>query len=214
MPRFRFLSIVSFFAALTTLFLSSCSQQIFDRHQSKMIVSVEDQTMLLTQNGEPVKSYKISTSKFGLGDTPQSMRTPLGKMKVARKYGRNQPAGAVFKSRKPTGEVLEPNAPGRDPIVTRILWLKGTERRNKNAFSRYIYIHGTPEESRIGEAASYGCIRMTSTDIIDLYSRVGVHAEVKVIRESLEETIHGREYQRMVRAAEKAKQEEQEARQG
>ena len=159
--------------------------------------------MLLTQYGKPVKSYKISTSKFGLGDTPSSMRTPLGKMMVAKKIGYKQPQGAVFKARKPTGEVIAANAPGRDPIVTRIIWLKGTEQRNKNAFSRYIYIHGTPEESRIGSVASYGCIRMSSKDIVDLYSRIGVNAEVNVIRGALSKTMKGREYVRMVKAARK-----------
>ncbi|WP_347441690.1 L,D-transpeptidase [Rubritalea sp.] len=168
-----------------------------------MLVSVEDQTMLLTQFGKPVKSYKVSTSKFGLGDTPRSMRTPLGRMQVAKKIGHKQPEGAVFKARRPTGEVIPPNAPGRDPIVTRILWLKGTERRNKNAFKRYIYIHGTPEESRIGHAASYGCIRMNSRDVVDLYSRIGVNAEVKVIRGPLNATFKGREYVRMEKAARK-----------
>lgn len=169
-----------------------------------MLVSVEDQTMLLTQHGQPVKSYKISTSKFGLGDTPRSMRTPLGRMQVAKKIGHKQPQGAVFKSRRPTGEVIAPNSPGRDPIVTRIMWLKGTERRNKNAFERYIYIHGTPEESRIGEAASYGCIRMKSSDVVDLYSRIGVNAEVKVIRGGLNNTLDGLRYQRMAKSQEKA----------
>lgn len=194
------LRILTFFSSLIALLLSSCSNTL-DINQSKMLVSVEDQTMLLTQFGKPVKSYKISTSKFGLGDTPSSMRTPMGKMKVARKYGYKQPEGAVFKSRRPTGEIIPPNAPGRDPIVTRIMWLKGTEKRNKNAFKRYIYIHGTPEESRIGIAASYGCIRMTSKDIVDLYSRIGLNAEVKVIRASLNETPKGREYVRMEKAA-------------
>ena len=122
---------------------------------------------------------------------------------MAKKIGYKQPLGAVFKSRRPTGEVIAPNAPGRDPIVTRIIWLKGTEKCNKNAFRRYIYIHGTPEESRIGSAASYGCIRMTSRDIIDLYSRIGINAEVKVIKESLIKTPQGREYVRMKKAAQK-----------
>lgn len=196
----RILTLLSSLAFLQLL--SSCSST-HDINQSKMLVSVEDQTMLLTQFGKPIKSYKISTSKFGLGDTPNSMRTPLGTMKVAKKFGHRQPQGAVFKSRRPTGEVIAPNAPGRDPIVTRIIWLKGTEPRNKNAFRRYIYIHGTPEESRIGSAASYGCIRMTSKDIVDLYSRVGVNAEVKVIRTSLDNTLKGREYVRMEKEAQK-----------
>ncbi len=189
-------TILPILSAALAFGLSSCSSTL-DMHNSKMLVSVEDQTMLLTQHGKPVKAYKVSTSKFGLGDTPNSMRTPLGRMKVAKKIGYKQPAGAVFKSRRPTGEVLPPNAPGRDPIVTRIIWLKGTERRNRNAFGRYIYIHGTPEEKRIGHKASFGCIRMTSNDIIDLYSRIGINAEVKVIRGSLEESSHRRKYARV-----------------
>jgi lipoprotein-anchoring transpeptidase ErfK/SrfK len=91
----------------------------------------------------------------------------------------------VFKSRRPTGEVLPPNAPGRDPIVSRILWLQGTEYANRNAYRRFIYIHGTPEEWRVGSPASFGCIRMKSNDVIDLYSRVGVGAEIEIVRGSL-----------------------------
>ena len=132
-----------------------------------------------------MKSYLISTSKFGLGDQPGSKYTPLGTMRIARKIGGGAPSGAVFKSRRRTGEILRPNSPGRDPIVSRILWLKGTQRENRNAYRRFIYIHGTPEEWRIGTPASYGCIRMKSRDVIDLYRRVGVGAEVKVIRGSL-----------------------------
>ena len=193
MHRLNFPTLRVICLSASCLFLNSCaSKRSLDAQQSKMLVSVEDQLMVLTQNGKQIRSYKVSTSKFGLGDTPRSMRTPLGTMQVAKKIGKGQPEGAVFKSRQPTGEVLEPNAPGRDPIVTRIMWLKGTERRNKNAFQRYIYIHGTPEERRIGEAASYGCMRMTSKDIIDLYSRIGVNAEVKVIRGSVEENSYGR----------------------
>ena len=157
--------------------------------------------MLLTQFGKPIKTYKISTSKFGEGDTPRSMCTPLGTMKVARKIGHNEPNGAVFKSRRPTGEVISPNAPGRDPIVTRIMWLKGTERRNSNAFERYIYIHGTPEESRIGEKASYGCIRMSSKDVADLYGRIGVNADVTVIKGPLSDTLAGLQYRFMAKSS-------------
>ncbi|QTN34294.1 L,D-transpeptidase [Akkermansiaceae bacterium] len=153
-----------------------------------MIVSVRDQKLLLLRDGKPVKSYSISTSKFGVGDTPNSNKTPLGKMKVAKKIGAGQPPGAVFKSRRPTGEVLKPNAPGRDPIVSRILWLTGTQSENRNAFRRYIYIHGTPEHSRLGSPASYGCIRMGCKDVVDLYNRVGTGADVYVIRGPLKKT--------------------------
>lgn len=153
--------------------------------RNKMVVSIRDQRMLLVRDGKPVKSYKISTSKFGVGDKPKSNCTPLGRMEVSRKIGDDAPAGAVFKARRPTGEVIKPNAPGRDPVVSRILWLKGTQPQNRNAFKRYIYIHGTPEERRLGTPASYGCIRMGERDVIDLYKRVGLGADVFIIRGSL-----------------------------
>lgn len=101
-------------------------------------------------------------------------------MRIKKKIGDGAPAGAVFKSRMLTGEVLPVDAPGRDPIVTRILWLEGLEPHNRNAYQRFIYIHGTPEERNIGQAVSYGCIRMRSQDIIELYDRVGTGARVEV----------------------------------
>lgn len=181
----RFLSVLSFLIYLG--FLSSCSISGYARKDtsSQMFVSVKDQKMLLLKDGTPVKTYPVSTSKFGLGSKPGSKKTPLGNMEVAQKFGGGAPLGAVFKSRVRTGEVLKPNTPGRDPIVTRIMWLDGKDRNNRNTFSRYIYIHGTPEEYRIGKPASYGCIRMKSKDIADLYRRVGVGARVKVFRGSL-----------------------------
>jgi lipoprotein-anchoring transpeptidase ErfK/SrfK len=91
----------------------------------------------------------------------------------------------VFKDRKATGEVLAPDAPGRDPIVTRILWLRGREAQNANAYSRYIYIHGTPEERNIGTRASFGCIRMRSRDVIQLYDIVGPQARVTILNAPL-----------------------------
>jgi len=153
--------------------------------RNKVIVSVSDQRMLLVRDGAPVKTYKISTSKFGLGDRPNSNRTPLGHLQIAKKIGDNAALGTVFKGRRPTGEVLKPNAPGRDPIVTRILWLTGSESRNQNTFRRTIYIHGTPEENRLGTPASYGCIRMGSRDVVDLYNRLGTGADVFIIRGSI-----------------------------
>lgn len=174
---------------LGALGLNSCgtSPSSFgsDNH-NKMIVSVRDQKMLLVRDGTPVKSYKISTSKFGVGDGPGSNCTPLGRMQIAKKIGDNAPSGTVFKARRRTGEVIPPNAPGRDPVVTRIMWLTGTESRNQNAFRRTIYIHGTPEERRLGSPASFGCIRMGSRDVADLYNRVGAGADVFVIRGSIQ----------------------------
>jgi lipoprotein-anchoring transpeptidase ErfK/SrfK len=146
-----------------------------------VIVSVKDQKLgIYDQNGKLIQSYKISTSKFGLGDTPGSNCTPLGKHEIVAKIGHGLPKGAVLKSRSWNGEVLPPNAPGRDPIVSRILWLKGLEGRNRNAFNRFIYIHGTPEEKNLGKPASYGCIRMGMTDVIKLFEDLGIGTTVEI----------------------------------
>lgn len=150
-----------------------------------MEVSVPEQKMALYRNGDLVKTYRVSTSRFGLGNQKGSYRTPLGKMEVAEKIGGGKPAGAVFKSRRWTGEIIRPNAPGRDPIVSRILWLNGLERKNKNTYSRCIYIHGTAAEKDIGRPASYGCIRMKSRDVIDLCGKVGEGARVFVVPKNL-----------------------------
>ena len=90
-----------------------------------------------------------------------------------------------------TGEIVAPNSPGRDPIVTRILWLRGREAQNANAFGRYIYIHGTPEERLIGTPASYGCIRMRSTDVVQLYNIVGIGAAVTIVDVPLVSAVPG-----------------------
>lgn len=134
------------------------------------VVSVKDQKMAVMRNGQVVKTYPISTSKFGLGDRKGSCRTPLGAHRIVSKIGTGQPKGMVFKSRKPTGECVAPNSPGRDPIVTRIMWLEGLESRNRNARSRLIYIHGTAEEHTIGTPASYGCVRMKSNDVYEAFN--------------------------------------------
>lgn len=147
----------------------------------RVVVSVRDQKMALLEKGKLVAMYPVSTSKFGLGDRSGSYGTPLGELEIAQKIGDGVAAGTVFKDRRRTGEVVQVNAPGRDPIVTRIIWLRGREAQNAHAFSRDIYIHGTPEERNIGRPASYGCIRMRSNDIINLYSRVGPGAEVSII---------------------------------
>lgn len=152
---------------------------------NEVIVSVKEQKLMLLQNGAKVATYPVSTSKFGLGDRHGSMATPLGVMKVAQKIGDHAPSGAVFHHRRFTGEILKPNAPGRDPIITRILWLRGLEERNARAFSRAIYIHGTPEEKKIGKPASYGCIRMKSKDVAALYSQLPVGAVVQVVKDRL-----------------------------
>jgi hypothetical protein len=152
---------------------------------NQVIISVLDQKLMLVQNGGKVATYPVSTSMFGLGDAWGRMTTPLGYLAVEKKIGDTAPTGAVFHNRRLTGEVLQPNAPGRDPITTRIIWLRGLETQNAHAFQRCIYIHGTPEEKRIGRPASYGCIRMKSTDVAELYDRVPLGALVQITPEHL-----------------------------
>ena len=167
-------------ALLIAVLMSNCSTTKPSR-ASKMVVSVADQRLVVfDQEGKPKKSYPVSTSKFGLGDRPGSYKTPVGKMVVREKVGGGAKPGTVFKGRKPTGEVLKPNSPGRDPIVSRIMWLGGAQESTRNAYGRCIYIHGTAEEWRVGTPASYGCIRMKSKDVIDLYETVGVGSAVYV----------------------------------
>jgi len=145
-----------------------------------MIVSVPDQELALVDRGKLIVRYSISTSKFGTGDSNASYRTPLGTLFVSAKIGDRLPAGSVIKNRIPTGEIVVADTPGRDPIVSRVIWLRGMETRNAKARDRCIYIHGTPEERRIGKPASFGCIRMRSRDIIDLYDRVHIGTHVVI----------------------------------
>jgi hypothetical protein len=148
---------------------------------SSIVVSVPDQKLALIENGVSIAQFSISTSKFGLGDKSGSYATPLGSLAIASKIGANAPLGAVFKSRIRTGEILRPNAKGRDPIVTRILWLRGLEKCNARAFARNIYIHGTPVERLIGRPASYGCIRMRSRDVASLFAAVNVGTKIAIV---------------------------------
>lgn len=134
-------------------------------------VSVAEQTLHLLLNGERVKSWPVSTSKFGLGTEPGSFRTPCGRFRVAEKHGDGLAEWAVLKSRKPTGELARPGGDD-DQVLTRILWLEGIEPDNANTKDRYIYIHGTNQEDAIGQPASHGCIRLRNSDVVDLYDRV------------------------------------------
>jgi lipoprotein-anchoring transpeptidase ErfK/SrfK len=162
-----------------TLFLASCATPKDMQHH--VVISVKDQKLALLDREKLVATYPVSTSKYGLGDWRGSYRTPLGELEIAEKIGGGMPAGTVFKDRRLTGEIVFPNAPGRDPIVTRIIWLRGREPQNANAFGRDIYIHGTPEERNLGLPVSYGCVRMSSNDVIKLYEIVGLGAQVTIV---------------------------------
>ncbi len=185
---------------LWLVWLTSATQ-VAHSASDKVVVSVADQELAFIKRGKTIARYPVSTSKFGIGDGVGTYRTPLGLMYVSAKLGDGLPAGAVIKSRMATGEVVAPNAPGRDTIVSRVLWLRGKEDQNRNARERCIYIHGTAEERRVGQRASYGCIRMKSKDVIDLYTRVHIGTPVLVSDKRLaeflppeEETLLARSY--------------------
>lgn len=176
---------VTFIGAIA-LIISSCAAPDTRHH---IVISAHEQKLAVLDRGNLMAIYPVSTSKFGLGDWPGSSCTPLGELEVAKKIGDHATPGAVFKDRRRTGEIVAPDSPGRDPIVTRILWLRGREAQNGNALARMIYIHGTPEERNIGFPASYGCIRMRSSDIINLYEIVDPGAEVTIINAPLASVI-------------------------
>lgn len=146
-----------------------------------IVISVAEQQLALVDGGTIVRKFPVSTSKFGLGDRFGSYKTPLGRLRVCVKLGDKLPEGAVFKRRNFNGEIIPKNARGRDPIVTRILWLEGVEPWNKNARSRCIYIHGTPQERSLGRASSFGCVRMRSHDVIEVFDAVPIGTAVTII---------------------------------
>jgi lipoprotein-anchoring transpeptidase ErfK/SrfK len=156
---------------------------------TELIVSIPDQTLALVDGGKLIARYRVSTSKFGNGDSAGSYRTPLGTLFVSGKFGDRLPAGTVIKNRMPTGEVITVDAPNRDAIVSRVIWLRGMEQQNAGAHDRCIYIHGTPEERNIGKAASFGCIRMRSRDVIALYDRVHIGMHVTVTPKQIDELL-------------------------
>jgi len=177
---------LSAFAALALLVPGKAdAQPEKDPSPYEIIVSVAEQRLALIRQGMVLKTFPVSTSRFGIGDAFGSYKTPIGKLRVCTKLGDTLPEGAVIKKRNATGEVLRPNAPGRDPIVTRIIWLQGEEPWNRNARERCIYIHGTPEEKTIGRPASFGCIRMRSHDVVEIYGVVPVGTPVRILAEKL-----------------------------
>ena len=145
----------------------------------QILVHVPTQTLDLLDGGAVVRRYTVSTSRFGLGTEPGSNQTPTGRFRIAEKIGDGAAPGEIFISRVPTGRTGA-ETDDYDHVQTRILWLDGLDAANANTHGRYIYIHGTNAESRLGTPVSYGCVRMGNADIIDLYDRVAVGAAVEI----------------------------------
>jgi lipoprotein-anchoring transpeptidase ErfK/SrfK len=152
-------------------------------------VSLAKQTLALVRGGAVAKTYSVSTSKHGAGEMNGSFKTPRGRHIVRAKIGAGAPLNAVFRGRRPTGEIysaeLARAQPDRDWILTRILWLSGTEiGRNRlgpvDTMRRYIYIHGAPDTDPMGTPSSIGCIRMTNRDVAELFELVPVGTVVDI----------------------------------
>jgi lipoprotein-anchoring transpeptidase ErfK/SrfK len=150
------------------------------RGQLSISISVPAQRLDLLENGIVVASWPVSTSRFGLGTEPGSYRTPTGRFVIADAIGADAEPWTVFKSRVPTGEIASPGGE-EDGVLTRILWLDGRDADNTNTRDRYIYIHGTNQESLIGTPASHGCVRMRNSDIVDLFAQVGPGTAVDIV---------------------------------
>jgi L,D-transpeptidase YbiS len=156
----------------------------------KIRVSVAAQSMtVFADSGEILRQYPVSTAAAGAGEISGSFQTPRGKHIIRAKIGAGQPANAVFVRRRPTGEIWTPELyaafPGRDWILTRILWLSGCEAgRNRqgcvDTMRRYIYIHGTPEITDMTTPGSHGCIRMRNADLVELFELVPCYTAVEI----------------------------------
>jgi L,D-transpeptidase YbiS len=146
----------------------------------KITVSIPEQTLRLCDDvGATLRTYPCSTAKAGAGSEPGSNRTPTGCFRIAEMIGHGAPPGTIFKSRVPDG-VWDGLPSEEDHVLTRILWLDGVEDHNANTRERYIYIHGTNQEHLIGTPVSHGCVRMTNSDVLDLFARVEPGMEVEI----------------------------------
>ena len=147
-----------------------------------IVVSVDQQKLWFFE-GEAVREYVVSTARAGVGSVKDSLRTPLGLHRVAEKIGAGQPAGMVFKSRQPTGQVwTEGPAPEDNLITSRILWLEGCEPGHNAGLNaagevvdtkaRFVYLHGTNQQARLGIPNSHGCVLLSDADVIELFDLV------------------------------------------
>ena len=153
-------------------------------------ISIAEQKLnVLDDKGATLAVYAVSTALNGVGEQKNSYCTPRGKHVIRAKIGKDAPVNTVFKGRRPTGELWTPKLaeqlPGRDWILTRILWLSGCEPGfnrlgNVDTMQRYIYIHGTPDTELMGEPGSHGCIRMRNSEVLELFDLVPVGTPVLI----------------------------------
>ncbi|MCY3815873.1 MAG: L,D-transpeptidase [Gammaproteobacteria bacterium] len=156
---------------------------------AEVLIGISRQTLQLLEGGKVVGRWPVSTSRYGPGELTDSMGTPRGRHRIRACIGDGQPSGVVFVGRRATGEIyseeLARQHPGRDWVLSRILWLCGEQpgynRHGRvDSMRRYIYIHGTPDSEPMGVPRSHGCVRMRNADVIALFDRVGPGCRVDI----------------------------------
>ena len=156
----------------------------------RILINIGAQTLQLLDDDGILREYPVSTGALGVGEQNGSFKTPRGRHLIRARIGDGMAENTVFVRRRPTGEGWTPELheqhPGRDWILTRILWLSGCEPGvnrlgEVDTMRRYIYIHGSPDITRMGTPGSHGCIRMRNADVIDLFDRVPIHTPVEII---------------------------------
>jgi L,D-transpeptidase YbiS len=165
------------------------AERVFRIAPMKIEIDVSSQQLTLRDGDKVLKTYAVSTAKNGVGEKNGSFCTPRGQHIVRAKIGAGLPANTVFVRRRPTGEIWTPELgakyPGRDWMLTRLLWLSGREPgRNRlgevDTMRRYIYIHGSPDAAAMGKPGSIGCIRMRNRDIVELFDLVPPYTDVEI----------------------------------
>ena len=156
---------------------------------TELSISISEQSLSLLQDSKTLQCWQVSTAANGIGQKNGSFCTPLGQHLIRAKIGKDSPLNTVFVGRRPSGEIFKPELreqfPSRDWILTRILWLSGTQPGYNrlgevDTMRRYIYLHGCPDDVEMGKPGSHGCIRMRNKDIVNLFDLVEVGTPVTI----------------------------------
>jgi phosphoserine phosphatase len=147
----------------------------------RLEVSIDDQTLQVIEGNDCLRCFRISSAAKGMGFTLDSYRTPTGRFQIAEKIGHEEPSGTIFKQRVPVGYWQPGAAVEGDLVLSRVLRIEGLDPENANTFERFIYIHGTNHEDRLGQPASQGCIRLGNAEMIELFEMIEVGTELSIL---------------------------------
>lgn len=150
-------------------------------HSRRLVVSIDDQSLEVLEGDQCIRRFTISTALKGMGFAPGSYRTPTGCFRISEKIGAGLESGTIFKKREPVGIWREGDCVNGDLVLTRILRLDGLDPENANTLERYVYIHGTNQEGKLGKPASHGCIRLGNVEMIELFDMIEEGAELEIL---------------------------------